>query len=151
MGVDKPYREGRLKRELRRHLSSKESRAGVPKPLCKRERRTMYALNAMAAICLLGAVILGGTRHPFWMQTACVLQCVLWCVLAGLYERASTWQREASTAMRHRRAVIDRLLEDDSSGLSEAEIIGMMGTAADFGFASGDEVAEAFRKELGDE
>ena len=111
----------------------------------------MRVLCVVASAYFLGTVVLVETGHPFWMQAACAIQCVFWCACAGLYESASDWQRAASESMRRRSATIDRLLREDTSGLSEADIIAMSGEAADFGFASGDDVAKALREELGDE
>lgn len=119
--------------------------------LCARERRVVHVLGAMALTYLVGMIILSETGHPLWMQTACLIQCLFSCALAGLYESASDWQRAALHSRRSRDARVAQLLEEDSSGLSEAEIIAMTGDAADIGFATGDEVAEAFRRELGDE
>jgi hypothetical protein len=150
MGVDKPYYEGRLQRQLRRTLASKESRIELPKELCKRERWILRALCVMAAVCLAGAITLRETGHPLWMQAACAVQCVFWCALAGLYETASDWQRAASYSARSRNAKINELL-GDLGGVSERDAIDMTSAAADFGFATGDEVAEAFRRELGDD
>ncbi len=151
MGVDEPYREGRVKRRLRKRFASKESRLELPKALCERERRIMHVLCIVASVYFLGTIVLAEMGHPFWMQAACMVQCAFWCACAGLYESASDWQRAASYSMRRRNATIDRLLNEDTSGLSEAEVIAMSGEAADFRFASGDDVAEAFREELGDE
>ncbi len=110
----------------------------------------MHVFCTVAALYVVGTAVLTETGHSFWMQAACMIQCLFWCALAGLYETASDWQREASFWTRSRNAKIASLLED-TGGLSEQDVIDMTGAAADFGFASGDEVAEALRKELGDE
>jgi len=152
MGTDStPYREGRWKRRVRRRFASKESRKGLPKGRCWRERRIMRMLCGVAVIHLVGMVFLAEAGRPLWMWTLCLVQCLLCCAWAGLYESASEWQRAISLAMHGRGAKIDRLLEENSGGLSERDAIDMTGEAADFGSATGVEVAEAFRKEFGGE
>lgn len=151
MGADKqPYREGRLKRRVRQRFASKESRTSVPKKLCRRERRIVRTLCAVALLYFVGTGVLAEMGYSFWMQAACMVQGAFWCALAGLYDTASDWQREASFWTRIRNQKIAGLLEE-TSGLSETDAINMTGEAADFGFATGDEVAEAFRREFGDE
>jgi len=150
MGVDKPYSEGRLQRELRRCCASKESRAGLPKQECKRERWAMRGLCTLATVCLLGTIALTETGQPIWMQACCLVQCVLWCAVAGLYETASDWERALWVAKRSRNAKIDGLTKrrDD---LSERDLTAMADQATGFERASGNDVAEALRRELGDD
>jgi hypothetical protein len=141
-----PYQEGALKKWLRLHCASKESRLSLPKRLCWRERRIMRALCFLAAFSLLLAIALGELGYPFVVESASMALCLFWCAWAGLYETASGWQRMASLWM-----VDSAAPAKPPSSLPDPDTIGMADTALDLKSATGEEIAEALRRELGGE
>jgi hypothetical protein len=148
MGADgASYREGRWKRRVRKRFASKESRAGLPKQQHGREQCIMRLLCGVAAIHLLGMMLLAQMGRPFWAQTLCLVLCLLCCIWAGLYETASDWQREAWRSTRSRDAKIAGLTKRED-GLSEQDVAAMSGQAEGFERASGNDVADAVRREL---
>lgn len=144
---DASYREGRWKRRVRKCFASKESREGLPKEQCQRERRVVRMLCVVATIYLLGMMFLGEMGRPLWTQSLCLVLCLLCCAWTGLYESASEWQREAWRSMRSRNAKVAGLLQSEG-GLSEQDVDAMNGQAEGFDRASGADVAEAARREL---
>lgn len=109
----------------------------------------MRMLCVVAGIYLLGMVFLAEMGRPLWTWTLCLVLCLLCCAWAGLYESASEWQREAYRSMRSRNAKIAALPQSED-GLSDRDIAAMSGQAEGFNRASGDDVAEAARRELND-
>ena len=110
--VQVPYRERRLKRWVRRHFASKESRTGVSKSESRRERLIMHIYCVTAVACFLLAMLFPFPRVSLlWAQAVCMAVCAFWCALAGLYESASDWQRAAWLTAQSRSAKAAQLFE----------------------------------------